>query len=115
MISLSSSNWLAGKTTLLNYILNKNTQYKVAVLVNDMSEVNIDAKLVKDTVVRADQKLVEMSNGCIWYLNLIIPDNLIKTAARSEKISSLRSETWQRWKSSITSWSKAQASANHSQ
>lgn len=57
----------AGKTTLLNYILNNRTGRKVAVIVNDMSDVNIDADLVRDgsDLSRTDEKLVEMSNGCI--------------------------------------------------
>ncbi len=57
----------AGKTTLLNRVLNNRDGRRVAVIVNDMSEVNIDAELVRaDTELsRTDETLVEMSNGCI--------------------------------------------------
>jgi G3E family GTPase len=57
----------AGKSTLLNYVLRNRENLRVAVIVNDMSEINIDGSEVQRDVSlnRAEEKLVEMSNGCI--------------------------------------------------
>ena len=58
----------SGKTTLLNHILHNRDGRKVAVIVNDMSEVNIDADLVRNgdaLLSHTEEKVVEMSNGCI--------------------------------------------------
>jgi len=57
----------AGKTTILSHILNNRENKKVAVIVNDMSEINIDSEILRSEVSlnRSEEKLVEMSNGCI--------------------------------------------------
>jgi len=66
-VTVLSGFWGAGKTTLLNHVLHNKDGIKVAVIVNDMIEVNVDARFVENqnTLSRTEEKLVGMSNGCI--------------------------------------------------
>ncbi|MEY9093651.1 GTP-binding protein [Paenibacillus sp. RC84] len=74
----------AGKTTLLNHVLNNRDGLKVAVIVNDLSEVNMDADLIRDGggISRTNESLVEMSNGCIC---CTLRDDLLKEVERLAK------------------------------
>ncbi|MEO1621040.1 MAG: GTP-binding protein, partial [Cyanobacteria bacterium J06632_3] len=72
----------SGKTTLLNHILNNTQGLKVAVLVNEFGDINIDTQLL----VSADQTMVELSNGCICCtINETLVDSVYDVLERPEK------------------------------
>jgi len=109
----------AGKTTLLNHILRNREGLRVAVIVNDMSEVNIDAEEVQRDVSlhRGRDELIEMSNGCICCTLRADLLEQISALARQQRFDYLLnppgSPSRCRWRRRSLSWThRASASAN---